>query len=125
MVVIVCLSVVLMTYPCDQACTQHDTCYVSADAIHSHETAAAPVAWPSVDVVTDRNGLRKHLRWLNPSPGRQVRDFRIDVQFVGTRTLVLGSWECSSREPPTKCTYGIGFENALTRPAPALSFFVP
>ena len=121
MVVIVCLSVVLTTYPCDQACTQRDTYNVSADAIHSHETAPPPVGWPSVDVVTDRNGLRKH----NPSPGRQVRDFRIDVQLVGTRTLVLGSWEGSSRESPTKCTYGIGLENALTRPAPALSFFVP
>ena len=92
--------------------------FVATDAIQGHEMAPAPVDWPSVDVVTDRNGLRKLLRWLNPSPGRQVRDFRIDVQLVGTKTLVLGRWEGSSREPPTSRTYGIGFENAMTRPAP-------
>jgi hypothetical protein len=92
--------------------------FVAADAIHGHKAAPAPVDWPTVDVVTDRNGLRKLMRWLNPSPGREVRDFRIDVQLVGTKTLVLGRWEGRSREPPTGRTYGIGFENATTRPAP-------
>ncbi len=91
--------------------------FVAADAIHGHQAAGGPVNWPTVDIVTDRNGLRKLLRWLNPSPGREVRDFRIDVQLVGTKTLVLGRWEGRSREPPTGRTYGIGFENATTRPA--------
>lgn len=70
--------------------------FVAADAIHGQK-AAPPVDWPKVDVITDRNGLRKLLRWLNPSPGREVRDFRIDVQLVGTKTLVLNRWEGRAR----------------------------
>jgi hypothetical protein len=94
--------------------------FAAADEIHGHKaaTTAAPVDWPTVDVITDRNGLRKLLRWLNPSPDREVRDFRIDVQLVGTKTLVLGRWEGRTREPPTGRTYGFGFEEATTRAAP-------
>ncbi|KAI9450773.1 hypothetical protein BJY52DRAFT_1125724 [Lactarius psammicola] len=92
--------------------------FAAADAIHGSKAAPAPVDWPTVDVITDRNGLRKLLRWLNPSPGREVRDFRIDVQLVGTKTLVLGRWEGRTREPPTSRTYGFGFEDATTRAAP-------
>lgn len=90
--------------------------FVAADAIHGQK--AAPVDWPKVDVITDRNGLRKLLRWLNPSPGKEVRDFRINVQLVGTKTLVLGRWEGRSREPPTGRSFGFGFEDATTRAAP-------
>ena len=90
--------------------------FAAADEIHGHKTA--PVDWPKVDVITDRNGLRKLLRWLNPSPGREVRDFRIDVQLVGTKTLVLGRREARSREPAGGRSYGFGFEEATTRAAP-------
>ncbi|KAF8272615.1 hypothetical protein EI94DRAFT_1717948 [Lactarius quietus] len=79
--------------------------FAAADAIHGPE-ATPPVDWTSVDVVTDRNGLRKLLRWLNPSSGREVRDFRIDVQLVGTKTLVLNRWESPANE------------TAMTSPAP-------
>ncbi|KAH9175674.1 hypothetical protein EDB89DRAFT_1903787 [Lactarius sanguifluus] len=92
--------------------------FAAADAIHGPKTTASPVDWPTVDVITDRNGLRKLLRWLNPSPGREVRDFRIDIQLVGTKTLMLGRWEGRSREPPSGRTYGFGFEDATTRAAP-------
>jgi len=91
--------------------------FVAADTIHGHNLAATPVDWPTVDVVTGRNSLRKILRWLNPSQGREVRDFRIDVQLVGAKTLVLGRWEGRSREPPNFSSYGIGFSDATTRPA--------
>ncbi|KAH9973930.1 hypothetical protein BJV74DRAFT_782643 [Russula compacta] len=89
--------------------------FASADAIHGKE---APVDWPAVDVVTDRNGLRKLLRWLNPSEGKEVRDFRIDVDLVGTKTLVLSRWEGREREPLTGRSYGFAFEAAMTRAAP-------
>jgi len=92
--------------------------FVAADTIHGTKAASAPVDWPTVDVITDRNGLRKLLRWLNPSPGREVRDFRIDVQLVGTKTLVLGRWDGRTREPPSGRSYGFGFENATTQAAP-------
>ena len=89
--------------------------FAAADAIHENKE---PVDWPAVDVVTDRNGLRKLLRWLNPSPGREVRDFRIDVELVGAKTVVLNRWEGRTREPPTGKTYGFAFEAATGRAAP-------
>jgi len=88
----------------------------AADAIHSQGTAP-PVDWPTVDVIADCNGLRKLLRWINPSPGRELFDFRIDVQLVGTKTLVLSRWESPRSEVPTN-RFGHAFETAMTHAAP-------
>jgi hypothetical protein len=88
----------------------------AADAIHSQGTAP-PVDWPTVDVIAERNTLRNLMRWLNPSPGREARDFRIDVQLVGTKTLVLRRWEGPKREVHTNCPFGHGFVAAMTRAA--------
>jgi hypothetical protein len=92
--------------------------FAAADAIHGKK---APVDWPNVDVITDRNGLRKLLRWLSPSAGREVRDFRIDIDLIGTKTILLSRWESRNREPPTGRSFGFGFETAMTRPAPGCS----
>ena len=89
----------------------------AADVIHG-QGATPPVDWPTVDVIADRNGLRKLLRWVNPSPGREVRDFRIDVQLVGDKTLVLCRWEAPSSEVHTNRSYGHAFEAAMTHAAP-------
>jgi hypothetical protein len=89
--------------------------FAAADAIHDDK---APVDWPTVDVITDRNGLRKLLRWLNPSVGREVRDFRIDVQLVGSKTIILRRWESFERQPQIVRSFGFAFEEAMTRPAP-------
>lgn len=89
--------------------------FAAADAIHDKK---APVDWPTVDIITDRNGLRKLLRWLNPSEGKEVRDFRIDVELVGSKTVVLSRWEGRPRNPPTGRTFGFAFEAATSRAAP-------
>ncbi|KAI0251097.1 hypothetical protein BJV78DRAFT_1154696 [Lactifluus subvellereus] len=89
--------------------------FTAADAIHGKK---APVDWPTVDVITDRNGLRKLLRWLSPSAGREVCDFRIDVDLLGTKTILLSRWEERMRHPPTGRSFGFAFEAATTRPAP-------
>jgi hypothetical protein len=91
--------------------------FAAADAIHDNNKKP-PVDWPDVDVVTDRNGLRKLLRWLNPSEGREVRDFRIDVELVGAKTIVLNRWEGRTREPPIGKSFGFAFEAATARAAP-------
>lgn len=89
--------------------------FVAADAIHDKE---APVDWAAVDVITDRNGLRKLLRWLSPSEGEEVRSFRIDVELVGSKTIVLNRWEPRNREPSGQGIFGFGFEAATSRAAP-------
>jgi hypothetical protein len=91
--------------------------FAAADAIYDNDKKA-PVNWPSVDVVTDRNGLHKLLRWLNPSEGREVRDFWIDVELVGDRTIVLTRWEGRTREPPIRRSFGFAFEAATSRAEP-------
>ncbi|KAI0292391.1 hypothetical protein BC826DRAFT_439150 [Russula brevipes] len=92
--------------------------FVAADAIQDKK---AQIDWPTVDIITDRNGLRKLLRWLNPSPGREVRDFRIDVQLVGSKTIVLGRWEgmlYNRPQPAIGRNFGFAFEAATSRAAP-------
>ena len=68
--------------------------FAAAGAIHDK---GAPVDWPAVDVITNRNGLRKLLRWLNPSRGQKMRDFRIDVELVGSKSIILSRWDDVSR----------------------------
>jgi len=91
--------------------------FAAADAIYDN-SKKAPVDWPDVDVITDRNGLRKLLRWLNPSEGREVRDFRIDVELVGVKTIVLNRCEGYTGEPPAGKSYGFAFEEATAHAAP-------
>ena len=94
-----------------------DVLFVSADAIHNNKNA--PVDWPSVEVIADRHGLRKLLRWLSPSAGREVQNFDwIDVELVGAKTITLTRWERRSCQPPPMKSYGFGFEAATVRAAP-------
>ncbi|KAI0265693.1 hypothetical protein BC834DRAFT_1033087 [Gloeopeniophorella convolvens] len=92
--------------------------FAAADVIHGEDS---PVEWPELDIVTDRNAMRKLLRWLSPpapETGRQLNDFRIDVQLVGEKTIFLSRWEGMLHNPPTGRSYGFAFEAAVTRPAP-------
>lgn len=77
------------------------------------ETRRNKVAWSTVDIVTDRNNLRKLLSWVEGSND----DFRIDVQLGGTRTLLLQRWEPKTTEDGRQ-GYGATFERTVTRPAP-------
>ncbi|KAH9831408.1 uncharacterized protein C8Q71DRAFT_715353 [Rhodofomes roseus] len=74
--------------------------------------------WSTVDIVTDRNGLRKLLRWLNDDG--TAKDFRIDTQLAGRRTVLLNRWEKKTREMPNPqySTYGFSFERESTYRAP-------
>ncbi|KAI0642899.1 hypothetical protein C8Q79DRAFT_1012907 [Trametes meyenii] len=78
--------------------------------------------WSDVDVVTDRNGLRKLIRWLNHSGSdhdEPPREFRIDLQLGGNKTVLMHRWEKRTREiaAPPKSGCGISFERETTSPA--------
>lgn len=81
----------------------------------SEVTNKPPFDWSSVDIVTDRNGLRKLTRWVG---GEEVRDFRIDLQLAGEKTVLMNRWEKRNRELFSGRTYGFSFEKASTIPAP-------
>ena len=73
--------------------------------------------WASVDFVTDRNGLRKLMRWAGAGNGSDVRDFRIDLQLAGEKTVLFNRWEKRTRELANGRTFGFSFEKASTQVA--------
>jgi hypothetical protein len=89
--------------------------FAAADAL-ADDGVTEQVDWSSVDIVTDRNGLRKLLRWATAS--EKLRDFRIDVQLAGTMTIILNRWEPRSVDHPHPAVYGYSFEHNTTRTPP-------
>lgn len=77
------------------------------------KSVTADVDWPSIDIVTDRNNLRKLLRFIE---GRADKDFRIDLQLAGKKTVLMTRWEKRNREMMSGKTFGFGFEKAQTVP---------
>jgi len=91
----------------------------------THEASGSPAAFDwtgaNFDFITDRNGLRKLMRWIDsadrdadsdPTP----KEFRIDTQLAG-RTVLLNRWEKRTQENLSGYTYGFNFEKASTDPA--------
>lgn len=73
-----------------------------------------------VDLVTDRNNLRKLLGWVSNSG--KYREFRIDVQRTGRKTVLFTRWEPRNRVkahsgPAGATGYGSTFEKIVTRHA--------
>jgi len=70
--------------------------------------------WSAVDYVTDRNAIRKILRWVG---GDDVRDFRIDLQRAGRKTVMMCRWDNKTTEPFVGFTYGFNYFNKSTQKA--------
>jgi len=63
--------------------------------------------------------MRKLLRWINAIPGDPPKDFRIDMELAGSKTVLLNRWEQITKEQPgTRRSYGFNFEEAMTVPGP-------
>lgn len=90
----------------------------AVDMVHEARGSPAAFDWATgFDFVTDRNGLRKLMRWIDgagadPPP----RDFRIDMQLAGS-TVLLNRWERRTRENFSGYSFGFNFEKASTDPA--------
>jgi hypothetical protein len=80
----------------------------------NEQNVQPPVDWQSVDIVTDRNSLRKLLRWVRGTG----RDWRIDTELVGDNTIFLNRWEQQTVDHLNGTMYGFGFEKAATRTVP-------
>ncbi|RDX48823.1 hypothetical protein OH76DRAFT_630773 [Lentinus brumalis] len=90
--------------------------------IVSEDNADTTIDWSAVDIVTDRNGLRKLMRWLQYSgadSGEPLKEFRIDLQLGGKKTVLMHRWEKRTREiaTPPRSGCGINFERESTSPA--------
>ena len=89
--------------------------------IIAEENADTSLDWGSVDIVTDRNGLRKLMRWLQYSPESDnnkepPKEFRIDLQLGGKKTVLMNRWEKRTREnaEPPRSGCGMNFEREST-----------
>jgi hypothetical protein len=71
--------------------------------------------WKEVDFITDRNGLRKLLRWIGKASGG---DFRLDTQLIGGKTVVMNRWDPAGTEYSHGDMYTLGFGKAVTKPLP-------
>lgn len=72
--------------------------------------------WPSVDIVTDRNNLRKLIGWLRECS--QTQDFRIDLQLAGDKTVLMNRWDQVNYRIFSGHTFRYTFEKAFTDDAP-------
>jgi len=70
----------------------------------------------SVDLVTDRNNLRKLHRWVTNNTDK---DFRIDAQLLGKETVTFRRWEMRNTQGGTKSRgFGHSFEREVTQVPP-------
>ncbi len=68
--------------------------------------------WSAIDVVTDRNGLRRLLRWIS---GGTEKNFRIDLQLAGKKTMLMVRWEKEATSPFLGYTYGHNYFNGAAK----------
>ncbi|TFY79676.1 hypothetical protein EWM64_g4340 [Hericium alpestre] len=75
------------------------------------------VEWPKIDFVTDRNGLRKLMRWIDHEP--KAEDFRINFELAGERTVLFNRWEPNTKDlAGNGKTFGLAFEREMTKATP-------
>lgn len=79
----------------------------------SIEALGADVDLQDFDVVTDRNNLRKLLRWASGTP--EEKDFRIDVELAGKTCLFTRREEKDSEYVTEFRGFGHEYEKAATR----------
>ena len=94
--------------------------YVLLPLIRAVEHTEVDFDWSSMDFVTDRNALRKLLRWLGSTRYNECKDFRIDMQLAGNGTVLFNRWDKRYRESfegAAYSTYGYNFEKATTTQA--------
>ncbi|KAI0783481.1 hypothetical protein C8Q75DRAFT_810811 [Abortiporus biennis] len=73
------------------------------------------VNWVEVDFVTDRNSLRKLLRWVSG----ENQEFRIDIQLAGIKTVLFTRFEQRVLATSAGGTgYGYNFEKESTTEVP-------
>ncbi|EIW75664.1 hypothetical protein CONPUDRAFT_147212 [Coniophora puteana RWD-64-598 SS2] len=82
--------------------------FIAVDTLHDGK-----FKYDTLDVITDRNSLRKLLRWVT---GSNSNPFRIDVQRSG-KTCIFTKVKTADHSAQTT-GYGLGFEAAATRPGP-------
>ena len=82
--------------------------------IMEQEREGPKLDWSGVDIVSDRNNLRKLLAWIQGSD----ESFRIDLQLAGPWTVLFHRWETRASDESDRRGFGDSFERASTKPHP-------
>lgn len=70
--------------------------------------------YSGIDLVTNRNNFRKLFRWV---AGTVTKDFKIDIEHYGQRTVVFTRWEESDQEIISGFRgFGAEYRKAAARP---------
>lgn len=70
-----------------------------------------PFPWGNYSFITDRNNLRKLIRWI--TQGEQpANEFRIDLYLAGEKTILMDRWDKRYRDVNSGYTFGNNFELA-------------
>lgn len=85
--------------------------FAAIDALHDD------FPYKDFDLVTDRNGLRKLLRYIDPDNVRRDDNFRIDVDVVG-KTCLFTRQEESATIAGQYTGYGHEYLRATTKAPP-------
>ncbi|KAF8635841.1 hypothetical protein AX15_000035 [Amanita polypyramis BW_CC] len=85
--------------------------FVAVDANEDADT----FDWSAVDIVTDRNGLRRLLRWIAGGSASDAENFRIDLQLAGKKTVLMARWDRTPVESFRGYTYGTNFFKGTTK----------
>lgn len=69
------------------------------------------------DLITDRNSLRKLLRWVTDSAAQEKKDFRIDVERIGDTCIFIRREEHNVEHIQEFRGFGSNYKDAATTPA--------
>lgn len=91
--------------------------FTAVDTLTADGLRATP-EWNSVDIITDRDGLMKLVGWADSScaSSKSKRDFRVDFELLGGRTLLLQRWEARNFVRD-QGAHGDSFEIKASHPA--------
>ncbi|KAL4249388.1 hypothetical protein ABKN59_006915 [Abortiporus biennis] len=90
-------------------------CHIVAVEFAQREPETNRVNWAEVDFVTDRDSLRKLLRWVSG----ENQEFRIDIQLAGIKTVLFTRFEQRVLATSAGGTgYGYNFEKESTTEVP-------
>ena len=91
--------------------------FAAIDTLTANGPREAP-QWTSVDIITDRNNLLKLAAWADASCSdpRKKKDFRIDFELIGNRTVLFQRWE-ERNSVRDQVGHGDTFERMASHPA--------
>lgn len=89
--------------------------FMATDVV-SAQMGTPPYDWSKVDIICDRTSLRRLLKFVGSISKKA--SFRIDLERVGRKTMLMTRWENKYAVAAQRGSYGHSFEQHATTAAP-------